>query len=305
MKMNDLERMFRLARENNVRTYTELILGLPEETRESFIDGLNQLLELGQHEYIYVWLLSVISTAEMGDPNYRKRYGIQTVLVKDVLQNPIESENDRIDGTTELVEMVKATNTITTEELIDCNLYTWMISQFHLTGISEFVSKYCRTILGIPYRTFYDKMYEDLLVDAKSKEVMDQFKSIMRNYFEFGEVPADYKNVVAWTLPISFESDFIFENREYFIDVALNVAKKLSQSTKDQEEELYNLQHSYFFNPEKQYPYEIQTNVDIDTWEAKPTQYLIDQRTTNDKHRVSSFGQAFERWLRKTEITKL
>jgi radical SAM superfamily enzyme YgiQ (UPF0313 family) len=305
MKINDLERMFALSKQYNVRSYTELILGLPQETKESFISGLTQLLELGQHEYIYVWLLSVISTAEMGNADYRKRYGIKTVLAKDVLQNPVEAENDRIDNTTELVEMVRETNTMSTQDIIDCNLYTWMISQFHLTGISEFVSKYCRSVLNISYKDFYNTLFKVLYQDEKAKEVMTEFNNIMVSYFATGEVPLDYQNVVAWTLPISFKADYIYSNREYFIDVVLNVAKELSNMSKEQELELHTLQHSYFYNPNKIYPYEITVGVDIENWEGTPTTYIIDQRTTNNKHQVSSFGQAFERWLKKTEITKL
>ena len=37
-----------------VATYTELILGLPGETYESFVDGIDRLLSLGQHNSIYI-----------------------------------------------------------------------------------------------------------------------------------------------------------------------------------------------------------------------------------------------------------
>ena len=305
MGMNDLQKMFRLAKEYNVRTYTELILGLPEETRDSFINGLMELLELGQHEYIYVWLLAVIPTSEMGDPNYIKKYGLKTVAVKDVLQNPVEAQNDKIDGTTEIVDMIKSTNTMNTQDIIDCNRYAWMVEQFHLTGITEFVSRYCRVVLNVPYRTFYDRLFERLETDSVCKRAIDKFNDIMNNYFEHGTVPEDYQNVVAWTLPISFEADYIYNNREYFIDLGLLVADEICNLTEDQKLELYNLQHSYFFKEDKTYPYTFSSSVDIETWELRPTIYEVNSRSSNKKHQVSSFGQAFEKWLKKTDITKL
>jgi len=304
MGMNDLEKMFFLARKYNVRTYTELILGLPLETKNSFIDGLNKLLELGQHESIYVWLLNIIPTSEMGNLDYMSKYGYTTIDVKDVLQTPDEAKNDLIDDTTEIIKMVKSTSTLTTQDIIDCNRYTWMIEQFHLSGFTEFISKYCRVVLDIPYRSFYDKLFETLETDKKCQPILDKFNDLMVNYFNNGEIPDNYRSVVAWTFPIDFEQSYMYENREYFIDVGLSVAESMGSLSPDQKEELYNLQHAYFYRPEQEYPYTITASVDISNWNIQRTTYQIQNRTSNKKHQISSFGQAYEMWLKKTDIIK-
>jgi radical SAM superfamily enzyme YgiQ (UPF0313 family) len=53
--INNLEDIFKQCREENIPSYSELILGLPYETKESFISGLCELLRLGQHTQIEIW----------------------------------------------------------------------------------------------------------------------------------------------------------------------------------------------------------------------------------------------------------
>ena len=56
---------------DKVETYSDLILGLPGETYESFVKGVDQLIENGQHNRIQFNNLSILPNAEMGDPAYQ------------------------------------------------------------------------------------------------------------------------------------------------------------------------------------------------------------------------------------------
>ena len=47
-------------------SYVELILGLPEETKESFIDGICEVIELGQHNYIGIYQLTALPNTPFG-----------------------------------------------------------------------------------------------------------------------------------------------------------------------------------------------------------------------------------------------
>ncbi|MGD8703012.1 MAG: cobalamin-dependent protein, partial [Desulfosarcina sp.] len=61
-----------------IPTYTELILGLPEETRSSFIDGICRLLAINMHDDIRVFELVLLPNAPLSQPEMRERYGLQT-----------------------------------------------------------------------------------------------------------------------------------------------------------------------------------------------------------------------------------
>ncbi|MSR16003.1 MAG: radical SAM protein, partial [Gammaproteobacteria bacterium] len=75
----ELQRRFTRDR---VETYSDLILGLPGETYDSFVDGVRLLMENGQHNRIQFNNLSILPNAEMGDPAYQKKYGMVTVESK-------------------------------------------------------------------------------------------------------------------------------------------------------------------------------------------------------------------------------
>ncbi len=72
----ELQRRF--ARDR-VETYSDMILGLPGETFDSFADGVSRLIENGQHNRIQFNNLSILPNAEMGNPAYQRRYGMVTV----------------------------------------------------------------------------------------------------------------------------------------------------------------------------------------------------------------------------------
>ena len=62
-----------------VPTYSDLILGLPGESYNSFTDGVSRLIENGQHNRIQFNNLSILPNSEMGDPNYQKKFQMETV----------------------------------------------------------------------------------------------------------------------------------------------------------------------------------------------------------------------------------
>lgn len=64
---------------DNIETYTDIILGLPGESYESFVAGVNQVIEKGQHNRIQFMNLAILPNAEMGSSEYQARHGLQLV----------------------------------------------------------------------------------------------------------------------------------------------------------------------------------------------------------------------------------
>lgn len=133
LHIKDLAGHMQLAKKWGVRTYSELILGLPDETLESWKEGLCTLLECGQHESIDVWFCQVFGNTELNSALSREVYGIQTVHAEDYVS--FTNTKDCIE-IKETVEIIKATNTLSTKELVEAYLYSWMIVQFHINGYS-------------------------------------------------------------------------------------------------------------------------------------------------------------------------
>ena len=74
---NKLSEFIKLYEKNNVSSYVELIWGLPEETLESFIEGVSSIMENGFHHYLDIHLMMLLPNAPIGEPNFRKKYGIK------------------------------------------------------------------------------------------------------------------------------------------------------------------------------------------------------------------------------------
>ena len=64
---------------DKIPTYTDIIIGLPGESYNSYANGVSSIIEGGQHNRIFFMNLSILPNAEMGDPEYQKRFGLITV----------------------------------------------------------------------------------------------------------------------------------------------------------------------------------------------------------------------------------
>ena len=76
MDVNRVQDLIALSKRYNVGTYTEVILGLPEETLESWCDGLCEILELGQHDSIDMWFAQLLENSELNLSESKKNYSI-------------------------------------------------------------------------------------------------------------------------------------------------------------------------------------------------------------------------------------
>ena len=147
-----------------IPTYSELILGLPGETFRSLVDGIDILLESGQHNAIYVHNCEVLPFSPMGDKAYIKLHGIETVKV------PINQPHCTIDDD-EIVEfsrLVVRTNTMSRDDWVRMNLYSDVIQAFHNGGLLLFFALYLHFADGLKYSDFYCAFLDYLAAHPKT-----------------------------------------------------------------------------------------------------------------------------------------
>ena len=70
-----------------IPTYTELILGLPEETYQSFADGIQKSIEHFSTQLL-IYPCEVLPSTRLAEPEYQVRYGIK---VKQTLLTPVHA----------------------------------------------------------------------------------------------------------------------------------------------------------------------------------------------------------------------
>lgn len=76
IKTDSLMKLKKEYQERNLPTYTEMILGLPEETYETFTQGLNQTMTPGVSDHWVFHLCTLLVNTEMESQEYRDKYGI-------------------------------------------------------------------------------------------------------------------------------------------------------------------------------------------------------------------------------------
>ncbi|MBM3599002.1 MAG: radical SAM protein [Alphaproteobacteria bacterium] len=144
-----LELQKRFTRDN-VETYSDLILGLPGETFESFVSGVAQVIESGQHNRIQFNNLSILPNAEMGDPAYQAKYGMVTIESRIInIHGAIEESEDNIYETQQLVI---ATHAMPPEDWRRTRSFAWMTALLHFDKLLQIPFIVTHELSGISYR---------------------------------------------------------------------------------------------------------------------------------------------------------
>lgn len=147
----------------NIPTYSELILGLPGETAESFCQGLCKLLRAGQHNSISVYYCELLPNAPMCKPEYMEKYKIEPMKVQ---FNHIHSASGKKDSIPEYSYLVRSTSTLSRDGWVYANLFSICLQCFHSLGLLRYFAIYAYHSLGIDYYDFYTGLLNFCLEDT-------------------------------------------------------------------------------------------------------------------------------------------
>ena len=232
MEMNDMAKLLAQTREADVLAYSEVILPLPDESLDSFKQSLCTLLEYGQHKSIEMWKAQLLKNSEMSQPESIEKYGIESMTVEDYsyYHNPVDWN-----GVHEKINIIKSTNTITEQEVTEAYMYGWMIINLHTQGYIQILARYCREVLNVSYREFYDKVFKEL---AEGETIIsDAFRFTKRfeeAYMEKGrlatnEEMAEWDGLIIDNIGGHFTAQMalsiVFNNKEDVYDIGEKVAK--------------------------------------------------------------------------------
>lgn len=185
----ELQRRFTRDR---VETYSDLILGLPAETYESFIEGVSQVIENGQHNRIQFNNLSVLPNAEMGDPEYQRRYGMEIVETRIVnIHGSLAETREEIQ---EMQQLVVATADMPREDWVRTRTFCWMTALLHFDKVLQIPLVLAHEIGGVRYRdlfeAFLSRLVERRPVLADIREFFrDKARDIQNGGVEYCHAP--------------------------------------------------------------------------------------------------------------------
>lgn len=138
-----------------IPTYTEMILGLPGETYESFCQGLCALIEAGQHTNSTVYACQVYCNSLLGQKAYQKKHGIQVARMPINFIRFLPPQSGEIQ---EYIDVVVETSTMSREMMAKAMTFCTCLQCFHHIGLLRCFAAYLRYEQNISYLNFYNKL---------------------------------------------------------------------------------------------------------------------------------------------------
>jgi radical SAM superfamily enzyme YgiQ (UPF0313 family) len=159
MKVNNFKELITTYRQAHIPTYTELIIGLPGETYETFVAGVDLLLTSGQHDSLSIYHAMLLENAEMNQPAYKETHGIKSQRIPMLFLHGSLEEDDL----TEYYEIVTATKTMPTNDWVKTSIFAWGIQAFHCLNLTQSISVGLKEKYGVAYGEFYEGLFDYLI----------------------------------------------------------------------------------------------------------------------------------------------
>lgn len=232
MPLESFHKLMSMYNSNNIPAYSELILGLPGESYESFKNGIEQLLKSGQHMAMNCFNCEILGNSSMGKPEYREKYGIRYAITQQHQYHVIPKKED----IPEFSKIVVSTNSMSEENWVESNILHNFVRVFHNLGILQCVAIYLHHEKNIRYTDFYCSLIEwaknhpDSIcgsvhnwIEGKYTDILNNSGSLTCFEPEFGDITWPLEEG-AFLKIISRHSDFYEEIspflKEYFDDEA-------------------------------------------------------------------------------------
>lgn len=190
----------------NMKTYSELILGLPGETYESFIQGIGKLFEIGQHFVFEVYGCILLPNAVLGQKDYIEKFGIKTVRSEIIRPH---FNNDAF-NVPEYNTIVVETNTMSREMWVRATAYYYLVKALHGNGLIRAFAIYLFYEKNIPYELFYDGIIDYLEDNAEL--------FISKLYFDIKSHASELSlGITNRKLIFSPCGEIVWDDHEYFV----------------------------------------------------------------------------------------
>ena len=264
MEISSLKDIFQKCNKEGIQSYTEMIVGLPEETYDTWADGLCNIIEAGQHGAIESWLLQLLENAELNRQEQRELHGIQTVIAEGYVSGFEEEDN-----ISENAELVVGTKYMPNEKMVESWLYSWMINNFHCFGWTQVYTRYAYTT-GVTYRSMYDKLLDAIKKDNDIVGTLyKQAKLNISYYLKHGKSLNFDGHTMLWDAQKSFHV-----NRKKIIEFVDNVFRNIINEDEDLFLELKKYQMNFTTDPYRSYPYESSYNYDFAEFFRAPNKLI-------------------------------
>jgi radical SAM superfamily enzyme YgiQ (UPF0313 family) len=252
LRVNKIDEIVKLSRENNLPVMTELILGLPGETFESFTETIDEVLKQGIL-YLDIFLLQILVNAPMAGDD-EKKYELDTFQAYDYFYETTNNQlqEEIANNYAEAINVVYSTSTLKGDKFTQAMIYSWFITGFHSYGLTNLIADYLYKEHTITHSEFYTKLLSYMSQDKYIAEWTLQFRETLEDWKKRGYVDSSIGNTkvlghaILTNLMPAIQSNNLVE---YFIeDICNHLSEEynLSGNVIDDYRALTNLQVKQF-----------------------------------------------------------
>ncbi len=210
--------------EAGIPTYTELILGLPGETYESFCKGICNLLESGQSNSMTVYECQVYDNSQMGETEYRQKHGVKVSRIPSfgIHYNP------DFNGVQEYMDIITETATMPKEDWVKAYMFSVVLQTFHHLGLVRFFAVYLNKEQGLTYYDFYSMLFEYIYNECKGylhEFFLDLYKRKLDTETADWTYQRDVFGTVGWYFEEGAFLEMVYHSDKFWPDIKLFLEK--------------------------------------------------------------------------------
>jgi radical SAM superfamily enzyme YgiQ (UPF0313 family) len=281
MEMNKLEEVFELCDQRNIPAYTELILGLPGETLETWKKNFYALYELNQHTGITVFQAQLLENAEM-NLLQKKLFKITSQPVTDYFAGSYSVEHIE-----ESIDVITGTKDMPTPVMLDAQIFSWFQTTFHINGFATIAARFINKYLGISYNDYYEDLFAYAMTNDWLKKEEAEARQYFSNWMTTGKInhPKIGVEIHGWNIIHRTSMNMHQEDR---VDELYDVLETFLQRynlPSDLLASLMKLQRNYYIKYADRNAYPMNLELDYNIWdylsfnrplEKTVTQYRLD-----------------------------
>lgn len=183
----DLIKLGLHAKDVGVNSYSEIILGLPGDSKQAHFDTIRGVMDAG-FNFILPWQLMLLPGSEMGSAEHKRQYAMDVrYRVLPRCFGNYEVLGERI-VCAEIEEVCVANSTLSYEDYLECRKLNLLVAIFYNDGAFSTILTVLRMQGVAPFELFLEMMQQpfpegmqavfDAFIDATKKELWDSRESL-------------------------------------------------------------------------------------------------------------------------------
>lgn len=260
-----LKEFFDLYKDEKLVSYVELILGLPMETIDTFVNGIYKILDMEFHDYVGVYPMTALPNTPFFDPEYVKEYEIDIAET-----TPAFYHHDYPDMLINEKEfMVVGSKTMNREEYIQASIWRWMFMYCHFLGFTQHISRILKITDNIQYSDFYNNLFKymknnsNTFLGSEMKDIEQTLIKILKKEELWGRKVEELSGQYYWDFEESSAIRTILNKDKMYSELKLFIIETFPKVNRMLVDDIIRFQQYVIKDPFQKYPKKVPFNHNI------------------------------------------